>query len=55
MGFTYTGDRFAQKGDIILLGDKRYIIRRKGTTAMSVDRYYWFDAVWDWFTKRGKR
>ena len=34
-------------GDIILVGDKKHRITKLTRTAVAVERYYWFDALWD--------
>jgi hypothetical protein len=34
-------------GDIILVEGKKYRITKLTRTAVAVERYYWFDALWD--------
>lgn len=40
-------------GDIVTIRDKRYRIRKKTITACSIERYYWWDALYDrWFKEK---
>ena len=37
----------ATVGSIIKSNGRKYKVTKKTTTAMAVERYYWFDALWD--------
>ena len=36
-----------QVGDIIKVENRSYRITKKTTTAMAIERYYWFDRLYD--------
>lgn len=39
-------------GDIIKVQGKNYRITKKTTTAVAVERYYWFDRLYDKWVKK---
>lgn len=47
-----TNTAFFDEGDIIVVDGKKYRAVKKTTTAVAVERYYWFDAIWDRYVGR---
>lgn len=47
---TYHGEdvRHYCTGEIIKIDGKKYRLMKKTSTAISIERYYWFHAVADW-------
>lgn len=39
-------------GDVFYLRGKRYRLLKKTSTVVSLQRYYWFDAVADWIGRQ---
>jgi hypothetical protein len=39
-------------GDVFKWNGKRYRIQKRTRSAISVTRYYWFDAASDWIVRR---
>jgi hypothetical protein len=44
--------RYAKPGDIVSIDGRRHKLLKKTTTAVSVKRYYWFDALFDKLIKK---
>jgi hypothetical protein len=39
-------------GDIIKVEGRNYKITKLTTTALAVERYYWFDRLWDKYVRK---
>lgn len=44
--------RYAKVGDIVTIDGRRHKLTRKTLTAVAVERYFWFDALFDKLTKK---
>lgn len=52
LSFTAAVKNDVEVGDVITVDSKKYKVIKKTTTAVSVTRHYWFDALWDKIIKR---
>jgi hypothetical protein len=48
-------DPLAIVGDIIKVDGHNYRITKKAKTAIAVERYYWFDRLYDWVKEIGEK
>jgi hypothetical protein len=53
-GLTITGEGSFCVGDIIKYNGKNHRVTKNTRTAVALERYYWWDAVYDWCVRKIK-